>query len=150
MKKDKNKEDREEEKDKQQGRDEDRGEDLEEQENPFHTYTQTRPLILSRSIPMSLQFARNKAKMGNEIFYMTRVKKRVRGAVRLVVQQGTRVVQAGARLDLDGEGSRPVKGKGKEKLIFDLEEVKKGKELEGGGWVLRGALLLSIHVSTRF
>ncbi|KAF6751705.1 hypothetical protein DFP72DRAFT_906901 [Ephemerocybe angulata] len=58
--------------------------------------------------------------MGGKPFYASTVKKRVRAAVSMVVNQGAKVVR-------EGEGE-------KEKVVFDLEEVKRMVDV---GWVMR-------------
>jgi hypothetical protein len=86
--------------------------------------------VLSKAVPMSIQFANNKAKMGGKVFYAFASKKRVRAAIALVVNQGAKVVEVQGG---GGGDSDIVK-----EIVFDLEEVEKVKE---DGWVMKGAYL---------
>ncbi|KAF5323024.1 hypothetical protein D9611_009223 [Ephemerocybe angulata] len=94
------------------------GEDLGELEGAMGRYVKRRREVVGKGVPMSLQFATAKAKMGGKPFYASTVKKRVRAAVSMVVNQGARVVR-------EGEG---------EKVVFDLEEVRGMVDV---GWVMR-------------
>lgn len=93
--------------------------------------------VLSKSVPMSIQFANNKSKMGGKVFYASTVKKRVRAAISLIVNQGAKVVEVPEEAALElGEGE----GVGiKKEVVFDLEEVERMKH---EGWVMKGEPLL--------
>jgi hypothetical protein len=95
-------------------------------------YVVRREYVLSKAVPMSLMFATNKARMGGKPFYASKVKKRVKGAIALVVNQGAKVVEEQTQME---DGTAQVQ----KKVVWDLKEVEEMKE--GKGWVVPGALL---------
>jgi len=72
--------------------------------------------VISKGVPLSLAFATNKAKMGGHPVYGTKVRRRVRSAINLIVMHGARGMIARNTSDL------PLM-----ELVHDLEEVKQGQ-----------------------
>ncbi|KAJ2922583.1 hypothetical protein H1R20_g14509, partial [Candolleomyces eurysporus] len=98
-------------------------------------YVARRKNVLSKAVPMSVMFATNKAKMGGKPSYMSKVKKRVKGAIALVVNQGAKVVEEQTRMK---DGTLQVQ----KKVVCDLQEVE--DMMKGKSWVVPGALCLLI------
>ncbi|KAJ2919711.1 hypothetical protein MD484_g737, partial [Candolleomyces efflorescens] len=90
-------------------------------------YIARRKKLLSKAVPMSLMFATSKAKMGGKPSYATKVKKRVRGAIALVINQGAKVVEEQAHLE---DGTTQLQ----KKVVWDLKEVEQGKNWVVPGW----------------
>ncbi|RXW11483.1 hypothetical protein EST38_g14372 [Candolleomyces aberdarensis] len=97
-------------------------------------YVARRKNVLSKAVPMSVMFATNKAKMGGKPSYMSKVKKRVKGAIALVVNQGAKVVEEQTRMK---DGTLQVQ----KKVVCDLQEV---DMMKGKSWVVPGALCLLV------
>ncbi|RXW24488.1 hypothetical protein EST38_g1387 [Candolleomyces aberdarensis] len=97
-------------------------------------YVARRKNVLSKAVPMSVMFATNKAKMGGKPSYMSKVKKRVKGAIALVVNQGAKVVEEQTQME---DGTLQVQ----KKVVCDLQEV---DMMKGKSWVVPGALCLLV------
>ncbi|KAG2007209.1 hypothetical protein CC2G_014922 [Coprinopsis cinerea AmutBmut pab1-1] len=85
--------------------------------------------VLSKAVPISLNFATNKAKMGGKAVYASHVRRRVRSAVSLIVTHGAKAKEEEG--SANGAPSR-------KKLVYDLEEVEQRRTQPGNGWILKG------------